>query len=129
MTAKDFYKGQTAYVRISKTSNAGRRIPQDAPLQAYIEPVQVLSVGRKYITVLWQQYTKVRFDIENYFSEAYDGYRYGLQLYLTAEDALQSMQREALWRELREFFDKRRQPPVNASYSAMQQVLQFIANW
>ena len=98
MTVKDFYKGQTAYVRISKTSNAGRRIPQDAPLQAYIEPVQVLSVGRKYITVLWRRYTKVRFDIENRFIEYTDGFSNGLRLYATFEDALTSMQVDTTWR-------------------------------
>lgn len=93
MKLSDFYKGQTVYV---KESVYRKKEP-------IIHQVQVCSVGRKYVTVQFNSWKRVRFDATNNFREDTE-YTPNLSIYLSKEEIERETERREKERKVENAF-------------------------
>lgn len=96
MKLSDFEKGQIVYV---KESVYRQKEPE-------IHEANVVSVGRKYVTVKTNGWREIKFDASNEFRQVTD-YTPTFYLYLSKEDIYKEMERNRKERKLEEYFSYR----------------------
>ena len=112
MDRKDFYVGQQVFVKILKGSNAARGIKSDKP-EDWIKTKEVTKVGKKYLTVASAEefngrkryYCEIIFDMSNGFRHVTSLGSRDYVLFLSKEDALDSIERNTIFAELQKRFD------------------------
>lgn len=96
MKLSDFKKGQIVYV---KESVYRQKEPE-------IHEANVISVGRKYVTVKMNGWREIKFDASNDFRQVTD-HTPTFYLYLSKEDIHKEMERNRKKRKLEEYFTYR----------------------
>ena len=116
MTKEDFKVGQTVYLlQILNFRNA--------TIEERIKEVNVLSVGRKYITVdFWGQ---MKFDLTNGFREV-TRYSPSYKLYLSKEQIFQEFHRYSMEQAVNSAFEWTRSITRKMSQEDLQTVLDIV---
>lgn len=101
MNKSDFKKGNIAYLRIIKGSNAYRYISEqdrNNP-EKLIKECEIISVGKKYVTVLEigksRGFAELKFDMTDNFYQKTD-YSADYELYSNKQDAINQIEVETL---------------------------------
>lgn len=101
MNKSDFKKGNIAYLRIIKGSNAYRYISEqdrNNP-EKLIKECEIISVGKKYVTVLEigksRGFAELKFDMTDNFYQKTD-YSADYELYSNKQDAINQIEAETL---------------------------------
>lgn len=116
--------GEFAYIRIEEGSNASRglKITLDNT-DEWIREVKVVKIGRKYITVEFNQYSDIKFNIEDDYREHYIVGGANWKLYGSKEDITDEFKAEKLYSKVKVYFNEWKN---NSKYSLNQ--LQDIIN-
>ena len=109
MQKSDFKKGQIVFLKIIEGSNAYRRMPAEKhnDIELLIIKTTVTSVGSKYIIVndTDNKWTENKFEIDNNFNHWVPAGSMDYKLFLSKQDAYDSIESENLYREIKNAFD------------------------
>ena len=109
MNKSDFKKGNIAYLRIIKGSNAYRYVPEQDRnnSEKLIKECKIISVGKKYVTVLEigksRGFAELKFDMTDNFYQKTD-YSADYELYSNKQDAINQIEAETLIPLIRDKF-------------------------
>lgn len=98
MKKEDFTKGQKVYLYLVGNSVRYAKTKEDRIVEA-----EVISVGRKYITVRRMHYD-IRFDINNNFRHVYEYGGADYILFLTKQDIYAMLERKEKLTYIKNFF-------------------------
>lgn len=112
MTLSDFKKRQIVYV---KESVYRQKEPE-------IHEANVISVGRKYVTVKMNGWREIKFDASDDFRQVTD-YTPTFYLYLSKEDIHKEMERNRKERKLEEYFSWQRRMAAKLSDEDLESML------
>lgn len=107
MKKSDFTKGQDVCLLVVEGSNAYRRRTYNL-LDDRLLPATVISIDSKYITVEIDHEggRQVQFDISNRFLQHYEAGSNDFELFLTKQDALNTIKATKLYREVANGFSR-----------------------
>lgn len=101
----DIKKGDTVYVKIEEMSNAARRVKMSMNnIDEWLFEGVVVSVGRKYITVKWNDWKEAKFSIEKDYREHYTCGGADYKLYANKQEVLDEKESDIIYSQIREKF-------------------------
>ena len=97
--------GDKAFMAIEEGSNASRRIKISLKTKSdWIFPVEVIKVGRKYITVRKPSGIEYKFDINDGYRKVYECAGADYRLYPTENAVIEKFLANALYNKIRSAF-------------------------
>jgi hypothetical protein len=101
----DLKAGQEVAVKIITGSNASRRTNMGlSNIDEWCFDGKVVKVGRKYITVNFNEYQECQFDIESDYRNKYTAGGADYQLYSSKEEIIEEKESDDLYRDIQTQF-------------------------
>ena len=101
----DIKKGDTVFAKIEEGSNASRRITMTLDnLDEWVLEGIATSVGKKYITVKFNEYHEDKFVIEHDYRQKYTYGSADYKLYTSKQEILDEREATMIYRRLRNEF-------------------------
>lgn len=104
MENMNFVKGNKAYMLILEGSNEYRYIKRktndNITIEDLIIEVTVKSVNKKYVTVVTEHGTEIKFDVTNDYKEK-TNYSANYEIYDTKENVMKKQRHDMLWDKVR----------------------------